>query len=199
MKQIKELFEKWIQHGFSPYDVFDDFLRISVISLINLNKNNPEFEENEKEFQRIAKKYDGDIEMFSKILSCFVDKMETTKETLKDWIWEYFMQEISHGEHGQFFTPDHIAWFMSKITINPDEQKTPSYMDCACWSSRTLLQAQRGKRWKSFGVDIDRRCILMSVLNHYFYWLVGWFMVWNTLTNEKKEVFEVIPPFIYHY
>lgn len=197
MKQIKEMFEKWIQHGFSPYDVFDDFLRISVISLINLNKNNPEFEENEKEFQRIAKKYDGDIEMFSKILSCFVDKMETTKETLKDWIWEYFMQEISHGEHGQFFTPDHIAWFIADATIK--EKNFPSYMDCACWSSRLLLQAQRKKRWKSYGVDIDRRCILMSVFNHYFYWLVGEFMVWNALMNEKKEVFEVMPPFIYHY
>ena len=146
MKQIKELFEKWIQHGFSPYDVFDDFLRISVISLINLNKNNPEFEENEKEFQRIAKKYDGDIEMFSKILSCFVDKMETTKDTLKDWIWEYFMQEISHGEHWQFFTPDHIAWFIADATIK--EKNFPSLYGLCVLKFKVITTSAKKKALK---------------------------------------------------
>jgi type I restriction-modification system DNA methylase subunit len=198
MKRIKELFENWIKHGFSHYDVFDDFLNITILSVINLNKWNKEFEENEKDFQRIVKKYNWDIELFSKILACFIDRMQETKETLKDWIWDYFMQEVSHGEHWQFFTPDHIAWFMSKITINQEEQQAPSYMDCACWSSRTLLQAQKGKRWKSYWIDIDKRCVLMSVFNHYFYWLRWEFILWNALMNEMKEVFQVLPPFIYH-
>jgi hypothetical protein len=37
--------------------------------------------------------------MFSKILACFVKKMEETQETLKDWIGQYFMEVVSHGEH----------------------------------------------------------------------------------------------------
>jgi hypothetical protein len=37
--------------------------------------------------------------MFSKILACFVNKMEKTKETLKDRIGQYFMEVVSHGEH----------------------------------------------------------------------------------------------------
>lgn len=199
MKEIKELFDKGISHGYSPTDVFDDFLNLTIISIININKNNDEFEENEKTFQRIIKKYDWDMGMFSKILACFVKKMEETKDSFKDWIWEYFMQVVSHGEHGQFFTPDHIANLCSKVALDKlEESKFPSYMDCACGSSRMLLQAQQVKRGKSYGTDIDRRCVLMSAFNHFFYGLVGQFTVWNTLMNERREVFEVMPPFIYH-
>lgn len=200
MKEIKELFDRWIRHWYSNYDVFDDFLNVAIISVINLNKNNPEYEENEEKYKKIIQKYDWDVEMFSKLLACFVKKMEETKDTLKDWIWEYFMQEVSHGEHWQYFTPDHIAHLCAETTISEltEEKKFPSYMDCACWSSRMLLQAQRIKRGKSYGTDIGRRCVLMSVFNHLFYWLQGVFTVWNTLMNEMREVFEVIPPFIYH-
>lgn len=200
MKEIKELFDRWIRHWYSNYDVFDDFLNVAIISVINLNKNNPEYEENEEKYKKIIQKYDWDVEMFSKLLACFVKKMEETKDTLKDWIWEYFMQEVSHGEHWQYFTPDHIAHLCAETTISKltEEKKSPTYMDCACWSSRMLLQAQRIKRGKSYGTDIDRGCVLMSVFNHLFYWLQGVFTVWNTLMNEMREVFEVIPPFIYH-
>lgn len=197
MKEIKELFERGIRHWYSPIDVFNDFLNITIISIININKDNDRFEENEKTYKKIIDKYNWDVEMFSKILACFVDKMEQTKDTFKDWIWEYFMQEITHWEHGQFFTPDHLANLCSDVAINQEDKKFPSYMDCACGSWRMLLQAQGKKRGKSYWTDIDRRCILMAVFNHFFYGLVGEFTVWNALTDERKEVYEVMPPFIY--
>lgn len=199
MKEIKELFERWIKHWYSPTDVFDDFLNVTILSIIDINKTE-EYEENEKTYERIIKKYGGDVEMFSKILACFVKKMEETQETLKDRIGQYFMEVVSHGEHWQFFTPDHIAHLCAETTISKmtEEKKFPSYMDCACGSSRMLLQAQRIKRGKSYGTDIDRRCVLMSVFNHLFYGLIGCFTVWNALMNERREVFEVMPPFIYH-
>lgn len=200
MKEIQKLFWRWLKYGYSPYDVFDDFLDVAIISVINVNRYNPEFEENEKKYETIIKKYDWDVEMFSSLLWCFIDKMEHTKDTLKDRIGEYFMLEVSHGEHGQYFTPDHIAELCARSTITKEtqEKEFPSYMDCACWSSRMLLQAQRIKRGKSYWIDIDRRCVLMSVFNHVFYWLHGEFTVWNSLMNERKEVFEVKPPFVYH-
>ena len=200
MKEIQKLFRKWLSHWYSPYDVFDDFLNVVILSVINVNINNPEFEENEEKYKKIIDKYNGDIEMFSSLLWCFIDKMEHTKDTLKDRIGEYFMLEVSHGEHGQYFTPDHIANLCAETTISKitEEKEFPSYMDCACGSSRMLLQAQRIKRGKSYGIDIDRRCILMSVFNHLFYGLYWVFTVWNTLANETREVFEVMPPFVYH-
>lgn len=87
-------------------------------------------------------------------------------EDYHDCFGEIFMDRISHGAKGQFFTPEHIAHMMAEIT----EPTGNAINDCACGSGRLLLGGLRhsranGKEPFIYAGDVDYLCCKMVLLN----------------------------------
>lgn len=88
-------------------------------------------------------------------------------EGYRDSLGDLFMECISHGANGQFFTPDHICELMARITNDKGE----SVCDPTCGSGRFLLKALQhsregdGQEPTLYGCDLDHLCARMTLLN----------------------------------
>lgn len=90
-----------------------------------------------------------------------------------DALGDLFMEHLSFGKNGQFFTPQPICDMMAMLQDEPQDGQ--SVCDCACGSGRTLLaMAKRNRRLVFYGSDIDITCVKMAAVN----------MLLNSLTAE---------------
>lgn len=132
------------------------------------------------------------------------DKAEALKEFLlelatlnpegfADPLGELYMQSVSHGRHGQFFTPETIAAFQAlAITQNPEELKGKSVLDPACGSGRLLLaMAKLNRGVLLYGADFDLICCKMTLLNMLLNSLKGEIAHMDTLSNNFFRGFKV--------
>lgn len=141
---------------------------MTTISICNaLNMNDERWEEREAKYMQLVGKYKKDlVNLFPKMLADLVELMENGKEADDtDPLGEFFQNHITHGEHGQFFTPMPICRMMAQMTIGTVEPKA-TVLDPACGSGRTLISALEVSRdIIVYGCDLDRRCFLMATLN----------------------------------
>lgn len=87
-------------------------------------------------------------------------------EGYHDALGDMFMERISHGANGQFFTPENICEMMSEIVGENHE----SVCDPTCGSGRFLLAGMKSSRKADiepyvYGCDLDHRCVRMALLN----------------------------------
>lgn len=87
-------------------------------------------------------------------------------EGYHDCLGDMFMERVSHGENGQFFTPETVCEFMAGVT----SPKGDTIHDCCCGSGRLPLAGlkksrENGKEPWLYGSDIDLRCCRMTLLN----------------------------------
>ena len=117
-----------------------------------------------------------EIEYFAQAFGDLVNEMEKSldsKLVSKDILGEFYQTFITRGEHGQFFTPEHVSDFMAQILVGDPVvvegvTKVQNTIDPCCGSGRMLLGAAKafGKNGVYLtGVDLDRRCSLMTVIN----------------------------------
>ena len=109
-----------------------------------------------------------------------------------DCFGEIFMERISHGEHCQFFTPQHIAELMAEV-IQPDGD---GILDAACGSGRLLLGGLKRAREKGsepwiYACDLDNRCCRMALLNLCSNGARGEVRNANALTGECFGVWQI--------
>lgn len=181
----KEL-EHIIALGYSYSTVFNDFLELILSALLSLTDNmtRPQIMEKllenkldgiyEDSYKAIVNKYPENksrekgkrpIDYF---YSAFRELQAETKEYDKDILGEIFMTQISHGEHGQFFTPEHITNMMAQITGTPKDGETVS--DPCCGSGRFFISMGRLNRNVKFdGIDLSLTCAKMTVLNMWLF------------------------------
>lgn len=101
-------------------------------------------------------------ELLKDILLDLGEAMEGYQEPLGD----IFMEHLSFGKNGQFFTPMPVASMMAMMTIPTDVADGSSVCDPACGSGRTLLAAAKINRNQLFyGNDVDLTCVKMTVFN----------------------------------
>jgi len=117
-------------------------------------------------------------------LFSFLEELGECSQHFCDPLGEIFMQEVSKGHNGQFFTPEHICDMMAQITaVNIKDGQ--SVFDPACGSGRMLLAVAKVNRHVVlYGADIDEVCVKMSVVNMLLQSLDGEITHMNTLTNE---------------
>ncbi len=119
--------------------------------------------------------------------------MEETLESGKDVLGEIYQAQITYGEHGQFFTPEHITDFMSKM-IGKDTKKSiekvqETMMDPCCGSGRFILSMAKDDPDCYFiGQDIDERCCKMAVINMFMRDLTGEIRLGNSLANKIDKL-----------
>lgn len=101
-----------------------------------------------------------------------------------DPLGELFMQAISNGHNGQYFTPEPICDMLSMMsgeTLQDDQR----VLDPACGSGRMLLAAAKRNRFARFyGADLDITCCKMALINMLLNSLTGEIAHMNSLSNE---------------
>lgn len=176
MKNKKETFSSLMNHFGGHRDlhtVFSDFLKLTICAFSRDYKNNISYLENE--YLEIIQKYKKPIEtdLFPKLLGTLIIEMEEQNDSQygSDILGNYFETHITNGRNGQFFTPTNICDFMASITSDEnesDENRPPLHiLDPACGSGRMLLSKAKihGKHHYYYGIDIDRTCVEMSIIN----------------------------------
>ncbi|MBV5313615.1 MAG: SAM-dependent DNA methyltransferase [Prolixibacteraceae bacterium] len=157
-------------------NVFIDFLEMSVCAL-SLGAM-------ETRYLEIVGRYDKqEVNSMADAFAALVMEMDNHGEGLRDILGDFFMEHISHGHNGQFFTPEPICEMMARMT-NPIEPGS-RVLDCACGSGRTLLAAAEINRNASFyGADVDRNCAMMCLINFCLNGMLGEVAWMNSLSNE---------------
>lgn len=115
-------------------------------------------------------------------------------ENFNDALGDFYQAEISHGDNEQFFTPIHICDLMAEMTITEQNAKEQqNILDSACGCGRTLLAGAkamdkygRAREVGFVGVDIDERCVLMTIFNLCINTLQGEVVLGNALTDEYQ-------------
>ena len=130
---------------YSRWQVWNDFLSLSAISLANVMPV-PEKEEREKQYLSIMDKYQKEEqEAFPKMLGLVVLALEENPE--QDFLGSlYHYMNLQQEQKGQFFTPYHICQFMSEIQFSDaeademlKERRYISVNDPACGAGAMLI------------------------------------------------------------
>ena len=172
------------KHGVSH--VFSDFLEMTVCAL--------SLGQMEDRYFEIIKSYNNDeLQVFSSALAVVIIDMENDGEGLKDVFGDFFMEHISYGKAGQFFTPEHICEMMARITIG-EIRDGERIADPCCGSGRTLMAAARINRNALFyAADIDRTCAMMCLINMCLNGMFGEVACMDTLSNHFFSGWQVNP------
>lgn len=142
-------------------DCFSNFLDLALSYFCN--------NMDERQMQLRAK-VGADIafrDSYKEALQCFGDEAEDYHDPLGD----IFMSRISHGDHGQFFTPESISLLMSEIIMDDKIHDGMTINDPACGTGRTLLMALKHLREskhvepKLYANDLSMTCAKMTLLN----------------------------------
>ena len=130
---------------YSRWQVWNDFLSLSAISLANVMPV-PEKEEREKQYLSIMDKYQKEEqEAFPKMLGLVALALEENPE--QDFLGSlYHYMNLQQEQKGQFFTPYHICQFMSEIQFSDaeademlKERRYISVNDPACGAGAMLI------------------------------------------------------------
>lgn len=137
-------------------DLFSDFLEMGL----GLLCNNPS--ESQQRLLKDTFNNQKKKELFFEALKAYGDACEGYRDPLGDM----FMERISHGHNGQFFTPDDLCKMMAEI-IKP---VGGSINDPCCGSGRTLLAGleyarKEGVEPEIYGNDISYTAAQMCLMN----------------------------------
>ena len=183
MTEIKELltaFERYA-YGQSLHTAFTDMLDWMLLPFKRYDAA--------EEQRKALEKYQSHpkVEHLVKLITLIGD----LSEGYRDPLGELFMQAISNGHNGQYFTPEHLCDMMAIMSVG-----SPTYgqtvADCACGSGRMLLSAAKiNRHLKLYGADLDIACCKMALLNLLLNSLTGEVAHMNTLSNEFYRGFKV--------
>lgn len=153
-------------YRFSNSEVFIDFLDYCLL-VFKWWEPNRDFSYWENKYKELYPKF---LEMFNLLGIA----SENGGEGFHDALGDLFMELVSHGRNGQFFTPDNITDMIAQMVMSIP-QNGENVQDPACGSSRMLLSAAKMNRnLNLFGCDNDIACCKMSVIN----------LLLNSLTGE---------------
>ncbi len=195
----KDLIDKIKQLGesHSVWNVYEDFLAMSAISISNA-VDRCHFEEREKMYFDIIKKYKKqELDLFPSMLADLVMELQRFSEAPRDVLGEIFHELELHNRYkGQFFTPNHISEFMGEVTLQGKNKTIEEngyitvYEPCA--GSGTLILGFANAMNKSgynpqnqmlvTAVDIDIKCVHMTYLQLSLYGIPAIVVHGNSIT-----------------
>lgn len=197
--------QKIIALGHSRDKVFHDWLDLMLVSALALKDNvsrlNLDFTKfdgkYEDQYHKINARYDNGgkqgerpIDYFTKAYAALIQEIN---ETDKDVLGDIYMLEITYGEHGQVFTPEHITDMMAMI-VSPSKSEECREVVCdpCCGSGRMLLSAHKHNP-NAFlvGIDLDPRCAKMCALNLILREMEGDVYCGNSLMGKMDTVWMI--------
>lgn len=145
------------------------------------------------ELQRLDKMYKQEmVPVMYDMFEAWSIACDNDGEGFYDALGDLFMECVSHGRNGQFFTPQPICDMMAEMSY--DEQLEPGKTVCdpACGSGRMLLaMAKKQRRLKFFAADNDHTCTKMAALNLLVNCMEGEVAWMNTLSMEHYRSYHI--------
>jgi 2-polyprenyl-3-methyl-5-hydroxy-6-metoxy-1,4-benzoquinol methylase len=109
-----------------------------------------------------------------------------------DALGDLFMECVSFGRNGQFFTPQPVCDMMAELNYGDDLADGKTVCDPACGSGRMLLaMAKKNRRLRFYGSDNDITCVKMAVLNMLINSMKGEIAWMNALTMEHYRSYHI--------
>ncbi len=178
---MKKNFEQLsIRHSYS--DTFNHFLDFALFML--------DPQKNPATAEYLNKIYTGkDEKLMTEMFWNWSDASDNNGNGFTDVLGDLFMECVSHGRNGQFFTPQPICDMITMI-IADDNKKTVA--DPACGSGRMLLAAaKKNRKMFFFGADNDLTCCKMAALNLIINTMPGEIAHMNSLTLEYYKSYHI--------
>lgn len=165
--------------------VFSDFLEMVVCAL--------SMGAMETRYLEIVRKYEKqEAYLMAEAFGALVLEMDNHGEGLRDVLGDFFMEHISFGHNGQFFTPEIICRFMARI--NEPIQDGARILDPACGSGRTLMAAAGiNRNARFYGADVDRNCAMMAAINFCLNGMFGEVAWMDSLSNQFHGGWQIRP------
>lgn len=161
-KYLENAVEKMAIGGNNTFAAcFDNFLNLALSFFCN----------NCDERQMHLRKYMEENERFKQAYIDALNAFGDLAENYHDPMGDMFMGRVSHGQHGQFFTPESISLLMAEIIMDEKIHDGMTINDPACGSGRTLLMSLKHLRErhnvepKLYANDLSMTCAKMTLLN----------------------------------
>jgi len=179
---LRKLFTE-LSYRFDVSEVFSDFLDYTLLVM--------KWQDRDRDFSYYEKKYEGHHILFPQLIDELTLASDNAGEGMKDALGDFFMDEISHGRNGQYFTPQPICDMMASITVG-SIKNDQIVNDPTCGSGRMLLAAAKINRNAIFiGSDIDITCCKMAVINMFFNTLRGEIACLDALSMEFRKAWQL--------
>ena len=181
-KDFESYFEA-LSGKYSPGVIFIDFLDYALLAM--------KWWETNRDFSYYEQKYGEAFPRFMDMFIAFSEASDNGGLGFRDALGDLFMELVSHGHNGQYFTPDPVCDMMTQITM-PQIKDGQSVLDPACGSGRMLLAAAKCNRHARFyGCDIDIVCCKMAVINLLINSLDGEVALMDSLRMEYTKSWKV--------
>lgn len=190
----------------STWEVFQDFLAISSISISNCVDWGPQ-KEREKEYLQIINKYPPEEQSkLAEIFAVLVAELEHASQTdgPYDVLGEVFHGlELHNKYHGQFFTPFHICEMMGRMTVGDETDKViqeQGYISLCepCVGAGGMVLGFANAMQKNnlnyqtelcvTACDIDIKCVHMAYLQLSLFGIPATIIHGNSLSMEQWSV-----------
>lgn len=203
-----EIFNK-LAFRHDKYTVFYDLMKIGALSIQNTFLNSSKIEE---DYQNTIKKYSKEeIKSLTTLFGTLIMMFETKGEIADILGSIYNKLEFYNKGLQQFFTPEHIANFMSEIILNPLDIKSNiaengfvTFCEPCCGSGvmilgiASVLKKHEINYQQSLlveAMDISDICVYMTYIQLSLYGIPAIVYCGNTLTQEIR--FELTTPLFY--
>lgn len=222
-KKFAKTLNQFSAYGYSCFNVFNDFLHLSAISIANnsdpycLANAKATVDERESQYKNIIGKYKPETqELFGKLLGeIILETQSYCPNHLTDVLGEMFM-ELDFGDQwkGQCFTPQSVCDMMGRINFHDvdktqaliDEKGFVTVYDGAVGGGALILGAANGMHEAGFNPqkqmlavtnDLDERCVWMCYIQLSLYGLPAIVQRQNTLTLETYGAPWYTPTFVF--
>ncbi|MGB8191849.1 MAG: N-6 DNA methylase [Chitinophagaceae bacterium] len=192
MKNVsaKQRFENALQQlarSSSLWTVFTDFLDFSLHMMRWLDLKNENFSVLEKKYPQPEQAH-----LFAEAYMAIGDIADNEGTGFKDPFGDFYMEHLSNGNNGQFFTPEHICDMIALMQMGTSVKNDATVADPCCGSGRMLLAAAKiNRNCLFYGADIDLVCCKMTVLNFLLNTLCGEVTWMNTLTMDRWKTWRI--------
>ena len=222
-KNFVKALNQFNAYGYSRFNVFNDFLHLSAITLANnsdpynLANAKTTVDERESQYKNIIGKYKPELQnLFGEMLGEIILEMESyCPNHLTDVLGEMFMElDFSDQWKGQCFTPQSVCDMMGRINFHDadkvqaliDEKGFVTVYDGAVGGGALILGAANGMHEAGFNPqrqmlsvvnDLDERCVWMCYVQLSLYGLPAIVRRQNTLTLETYDAPWYTPTFVF--
>ena len=188
---FKKLEELSRRSGVSRGHAFEDWLTAMVCALAAETK--------EAEYLSMVDRHKSGkpgkrgVDLMSQMFGELVSAMDTLDA---DILGDLFQGAITHGEAGQYFSPESLARLLAEMTVDPEARGTADkpllINDPCCGTGRMLLEAAKvNPHLELVGQDIDHRCAKITAINMGLRGRYGWVICGNSLSGETRFAYRI--------
>ena len=174
--------------------IFNDLLTVGICSFHRTNiqsRLQEKDEQNEALFMETIKPYSREnLNELGKAIGIL--QLNILDDPYSDILGEFFMEYITKGQNGQYFTPTPVCEMMAQMTLENSQNQDQRILDPACGSGRMLLSAAKiNHRNYFFGADSSQTCAKMATLNFFLNGLQGEVAWMNSLSMEWYDGWQI--------